>query len=799
MTRRLLRCFYIGLTVLCVLAWVGCSGGNSGSDAVGEPEPALVAQTYNEQCALCHRTASIADVAAVHSKDDNSPEGEITSVSVNAEGVVTVNFRLFESDNNLIPLAGTSANSIRFTLVKLVAGSNGDADRWVSYINRTETVDADTPGNAADGTDTPAGTSQLQATAERASTSGGVFTDNGDGSYSYQFSFAITSVTDPAVVAYEPSLPHRVAMQVSGNVDNAFLDFVPSGGSLSNTRSIVVNAACNDCHLKLGLHGGDRINLAYCVTCHNPGSTDANSGNTVDFKVMVHKIHMGENLPSVETLGQEYAIWGFGNNKHDYSEVVFPAGVRFPGLGDAGNTCAKCHQSGDAADSDDWNMVPTLEACSSCHDTISFTDPPADGYTLHSGGVQADNSRCANCHPATGGAAGIIDSHVIPARVAGQNFEYNIVGVTDAQGGSVDPGDFVTVRFSVTDPMNADASYDILAHPAFTSTSGGASRLALLIAWETSDISNTGSGNNYGQPISLNPLSTGSTPAIDNGDGTFSITADVSIPSNVAGSGVAAIEGHPAGDFDGDGTFSDRIPVTSVFQSFAIGGSSPDDRRAVVDIDDCNRCHGQLSLHGDNRTNEPQVCVICHNANATDRNRRPDDAASSADGKIEEAIDFKYMIHSIHAGSADVHGFREKGIVVYGFGGSVHDFSHVTLPAGTDNLRNCAGCHDDDSFALPLGAAVLPTTVLTGDDPEDPDDDTNITPTAAVCSSCHDGIEAKTHMSNEGGKFDFVAFAPEDTASDGASQTELCGPGPVSAQPGGHTERTDCCSCHSVQ
>lgn len=797
MIRRLIPCLFPGLTLLLVFAFIGCSGGNSKSQAVGVEEPELVAQTFNEKCSLCHRPDSIADLAVVHSGDDNSPEGEITAVTINA-GMVTVNFRLFESENNLIPLGGTGANSIRFTLAKLVPGSDGDADQWVSYINRTETLGADTPGNAPDGSDTPAGTSQVQATAERASASGGVFTDNGDGSYSYRFSFDISNVTSPAAVTYEPTLTHRVAMQVSDNVANAYLDFVPNGGALPNTRNIAVNASCNECHIKMGLHGGDRIQLAYCVTCHNPGSTDANSGNTVDFKVMVHKIHMGEHLPSVDELGWEYAIWGFGNSQHDYSEVVFPQDVRFPGLGQAGNTCAKCHSNGDASDSDNWNLVPTIEACVSCHDTTSFTDPPPTGFTLHTGGARSDNSRCAACHPASGRSRAVIDAHTIPIQVAGQMFEYNIVSVTDDSGGVVDPGDFVTVTFSVTDPTNADAPYDLLTHPAFT-TGGGVSRLAILIGWETSDINNTGSGNNYAQPISINPLSTGSTPATDNLDGTFSVTSSVAIPTNVTGSGVAAIEGHPAADTDGDGTYSDRIPVKNVAESFAITGASPEDRRVVVDIDNCNRCHGQLSLHGSNRTNEPQVCIICHNANATDLNRRPGDAASTPDGKIEEAIDFKYMIHSIHAGAEDVHGFREKGIVVYGFGGSVHDFSHVALPAGTDNLRNCTGCHDDDSFALPLNDGVLPTTVLTEADPQDPDDDKNITPTAAVCSSCHDGIEAKTHMSDEGGKFDFVAFAPEDSGTGGGSQTELCGPGPVSAQPGGHTERVDCCSCHSPQ
>ena len=75
------------------------------------------------------------------------------------------------------------------------------------------------------------------------------------------------------------------------------------------------------------------------MTCHNPGTTDANSGETVDFKVFIHKIHRGELLPAVQA-GGEYAIWGNANSKNDYSTVVFPQDIR---------NCAKCHTSADAA------------------------------------------------------------------------------------------------------------------------------------------------------------------------------------------------------------------------------------------------------------------------------------------------------------------------------------------------------------------------------------------------------------------------------------------------------------------
>ncbi len=785
----------VGTLVLFVaLALSGCSGGNSGADDGGGGQ-ALEAQTFDEGCALCHRAASIADVAVSHASVDGSVQGEITAVNI-AGGAVTISFRLFDPINNLIPVSGVAAADIRFAVAKIIPGTNGDADRWQSYINTTETKAAGAPGTAPDGTPTPDGTVAVQATAERASTTGGVFTDNGNGTYTYQVSFDITNVTTPLAVTYEPTLTHRVAMQVAGNAANAYLDFVPAGGAPTTTRNIAVNASCNECHIKLGLHGGDRIQIQYCVTCHNPGSTDANSGNTVDFKVMVHKIHYGEALPSINQNGWEYAIWGFGTSKNDYSTVVFPQDVRFPGLTAA--NCTKCHAAGDASDSANYLNVPTQEACTSCHDLTSFTDPPPAGFTLHSGGARTGNSSCAGCHPASGGTAGINDSHRIPARVAAQKYAYNIVGITDQNDvAQLDPGDFVKVTFSVTDPTNADAPYNILTAPQFTSRAGGASRLAILIGWSTTDYTNTGSGSVPAQPISINPLSIGPTPATDNGNGTFTVTSSVALPADVSGSGVVAIEGHPAAEtVAGSGVYNLRVPVKNVVRNFAVAGGGAVARRTVVNINSCNQCHGQLSLHGNNRTDEIQVCVICHNANATDIDVRPGGPATNADGKVEEAIDFKYMIHAIHAGAAAEHGFRENGIVVYGFGSSINDFSEVRMPAGLENLKNCTGCHTGSTFTVPINENALPTTVLTEAKLADPDDDKNITPTASVCASCHDGLAAKTHMTEQGGQFDFKAFAPTGGTGTGGSQTELCGPGPVSAQPAGHSTRVDCCSCH---
>ena len=78
-------------------------------------------------------------------------------------------------------------------------------------------------------------------------------------------------------------------------------------------------------------HGGGRVDVQYCVMCHNPGTTDANSGNVLTMQTMVHKIHAGRLLAAG---GQQYVIWGYRDSEHDYSEVGFPQDLR---------NCTVCH------------------------------------------------------------------------------------------------------------------------------------------------------------------------------------------------------------------------------------------------------------------------------------------------------------------------------------------------------------------------------------------------------------------------------------------------------------------------
>jgi OmcA/MtrC family decaheme c-type cytochrome len=696
----------------------------------------------------------------------------ITSVTINSPPVV--NFTV--TNEARVGMVGLTAADLRFNIAKLVPGSNGGPSTWQNYINRVV--------NGA-----------VQGSQERSAAgyAFGTLVDHVDGTYTYTFA---TDIKDPVAnpclapctdaagkaldISYQPGLTHRVTIQQANRAypkSAGAYDFVPAGGS-GTTRDIVASATCNQCHNQLTAHG-TRVDTRLCVTCHNPGSWVAGTPNTpVDFKVMIHKIHYnnaGTALPSVVG-GTPYVV-----NGTDFSKVVFPQDVR---------NCTKCHDgtpgvTNATAQGDNWKKQPSMEACGSCHDNIYFgaAPDPAKPYQIghpHPGGVMTDNSTCALCH-----AAGkftdrkdIVVAHNFPTRLkaAAAKFKYNIISVTPTTAGAMP-----VITFSVTDPTNADAPYDIKTATAFTS--GANSTLTVKLGWSTSDFGNDSSGLAFGQPVSINLLGNaavvaGATP------GTYTVTSTVAIPAGQTGTLRALMEGHPAGDVTTAGTFTDRLPVTSVFKDYAITGSVTA-RRVVVDVAKCNVCHGVLSLHGNNRTDEPGVCAVCHNPNATDAGRRPTTAGvltGGVDGKLEESIDLKTMIHGIHAGQTDKGGFRTKGITIYGFGGSVNDFSGVVFPG---KLSNCTNCHTETSYQLrgiwdaATANKILGTTVSSGALTADATDNLRITPTAAVCSSCHDGALTKTHIQDAGSGGNFSATQ----ATINTATLEICsichGPGKI--------------------
>ena len=312
--------------------------------------------------------------------------------------------------------------------------------------------------------------------------------DNQDGTYQYTFS---KSLIGDAEIPYDASLTHRVGLEIrtSPNLsptnipaNNAVFTFSPATGSLvaESGREIVDNDTCNACHDNLSFHGDARFDLQYCAMCHESYSYDAQSGNCIDLKVMIHKIHAGANLPSVQA-GGFYGIFGFGNTFADYSEVHFTQDLR---------NCQTCHQESDTdtPQASNWRVTVNREACGACHDNVNFETG------ANHGGVAATDDQCGSCHgpnsthqrgqPATAGRARN------PITEAGARFKYEVLKVADSA-----PGQAPTVTIRVVDPLNGNAPYDIKANPGPFQGDPGAS-LAVDIAWSTRpDFTNTGSGS----------------------------------------------------------------------------------------------------------------------------------------------------------------------------------------------------------------------------------------------------------------------------------------------------------------
>ena len=633
-------------------------------------------------------------------------------------------------------LTGLPAANLRFTIAQLSSGQNGSSSEWQSYITRDS-----------------AGIPDAQANTETATA--GTYTDNGDGTYNYTFSQALTAY--PAGPAYVESKIHRLGSEIrtsSGGflpfnipANNEPFDFLPTGGAVDDdeNRLIVNNDTCNACHDNLEFHGEARFDIEYCVTCHNPYSIDGDTvdeawGGTVDMKEMVHKIHYGENL------AEGYFIIGFGGRAHDYSDVVFTQDVR---------NCQTCHNDSnpEVPQASNWFKVQNRVACGSCHDDIDW----AAGD--HPGGIAfTDDTLCATCHgedsTVAGGNLRVMEAHRQPAREASERFQYNIISITDT-----DVGEFPVVEYSVTDPTNGDAPYDLLNDPEWTAC--GPSRLAVGIAWDTADYHNNDTGNSPGLGISMNAIDCfGGMPA-DLGGGVYSVTSAVAVPPTAGGSLAVTIDGHPAVDIDGS---LERIAVTNVVAYAPITDSEAMPRRNAVAIEKCDDCHNQLAMHGNNRTDNIEVCVTCHAPNVTDVNRRADQCASDL-GTDDTSVDMKYMIHAMHASGAIGVPYE-----VCGFGNSTHVYE-FTYPG---KLNNCEGCHLPGGYYPVDPAEVLGTTVDVGALVNSPIDDLVVSPNAVVCSSCHASELAANHMIQNGGDFNATKAADSTLISSGVETCALC-------------------------
>ena len=606
---------------------------------------------------------------------------QITKVEIPADKKPVVTFQITDDKGGQLRPADLDANSIRFALARLVMDEGSGLTHYESFLTReVKGTEFTFKGEKKQ----PAAATATQAALDQ----GGKVTEV-DGGYTYVFSNTLTAEVAPTATLVAGGQASRNSR---ASVANAIFPFVPAGGT-PISREVVKTDNCNRCHDPLVAHGA-RIETQYCVLCHSPQSTDPQSGNTVDFKVMVHKIHAGETLPSVEA-GTPYFI---GGDTHNFSDVAFPQDLR---------NCTTCHDG--AKDGDNWKTAPSAAACGSCHDDVNFQTGEN-----HPGGPQPNDAACKMCHKPDGQEFDISVSgaHTLPnASKQFRGVKFELVSASDTQ-----PGQSPTVVFNVKDNAGKAITPAEMASLSFT------------LAGPTSDYA-----NRWTESAMTRTVEAG---------GNLQYTFSAAIPADAKGTFAIGVEGFITATLTkADGSTllgADKTSPLVVRDAgynqvvyVPVTDAKAAARRVVVLRDNCNRCHQDLgnpaglSVHGGLRRNT-EYCVLCHNPNATDEARRP------AYKMPPETISFDVLIHRLHTGKN-----LGEPYVIYGFGNTAVDFSGVAYPG---KRNDCAKCHDKASYTLPLAKAVLPVTVSrTGATVS------TTLPATAACTACHNSAAAKGH------------------------------------------------------
>ncbi|MFT3694461.1 MAG: OmcA/MtrC family decaheme c-type cytochrome [Kofleriaceae bacterium] len=666
-----------------------------------------------------------------------------------ANSAATVSFTL--TDDKGVPLDvngrltdGTIATS--FVLAQLGVEDDGSPAQYTAYTTKQVTSGSNV------------------ATQVMPESSGTLKTvDVTAGTYTYTFQAPLTGFA-AARTQTVAALAVRTPSSGGEAIGNATFSIVPAGG-VPAVREEVQDGTCNNCHRGLEMHGNRWTSTAQCILCHQPQASDPVTGNTLDFKVMVHRIHQGNALPSV-IAGTPYQIAGYMGVMSDFSTVGFPETAPVSTAGSSGivasgtQRCTACHAG---ALGDRWKTEPAREACTSCHDNISFSQPVPTGKVLHGGGTQPDNAPCGVCHAPTGSIAGVTDVHFIGLLSANRpTVELAIQTITNTG-----PGQTPTLTFTAS--VNG-APANLVSTPLTS--------LTATIAGPNTDITSEWQARIQGTGA------VGTLTLVDAATGlhSYAFPASAAIPPAATGSYTVGLEG-----FTQPVSTGPRYAAINPVLAFAVTDSAAQPRRQIVALASCNKCHNQLSAHGGSRTN-PNYCVLCHSPGGYDSAGAPRFQGTS--NVVAEALDFRHMLHKVHAG--------EQLSQSYGMGGfplpsttnpaGTHvDFSDIRYPAP---LTSCAACHTSTNWTLPLANSTAYAPTVTGYMSCDPAGGSNAAAycaspywtvtsttqqpvTTSACTSCHDapytlahaqlnttpvGVEACATCHGSGMAYDVQAF-----------------------------------------
>jgi OmcA/MtrC family decaheme c-type cytochrome len=661
----------------------------------------------------------------------------VVSAKIASDGTISVDYKLTDPNGAPLDLSGVVTPgpiSLSFLAAYIPKGQQ----QYTSYIVRTATA-------------VSGGATATQATGD----SGGSTRTVAVGEYIYTYGTKAPS-------GFDPTDTNRIGIYGSRNLTEWDLgtnyadttyDFVPAGGT-PTPRDIVRNPDCDQCHglpngmtsptgsAGLAAHGGSRRSVQLCIICHQPQTSDPNTGNSLDMKVFIHDIHAGSSLPSVQA-GTAYKIIGFQNSVNDFSTVVYPANIQ---------RCETCHNpKNGAAQTNAWLTTPTAAACGSCHDDVNFMS----GLN-HPGGPQSDDSQCARCHIAQGTPfdASIMGAHVVASDTKltyplNPDTLVSSVVVTMTGITSTLAGQKPQVAFTVKDENGNPLSMSSLEDLSFT------------MAGPNSDYGNT----SFGSDVTTSGYVTeDGTVATCDSSSNCVYTFLHAVPANATGSYSIAVESERLETVLPGTVIEMQVETGTPNQVmyFSVDGSVVEPRRTVVATANCNDCHVYLQGHGARR-NDTQYCVMCHNPSDTDASTRSSSSVASDTTLPPQGINMPLMVHKIHTGENLKTQFGQDYIVV-GFGGSHHDFgaAFASVPASISNTgvrypamgptgavqdtAECYMCHTSGSEAvLPIGKNAV----------ADPQGLENPAPAVtSACTACHLNQSTYAHAaSNTDAKF----------------------------------------------
>ncbi len=231
----------------------------------------------------------------------------------------------------------------------------------------------------------------------------GLVLDGAVGSYAFTLPPLPTSASGSYAIGLEgylqpagPSGPKYAALNPVAYV--AVTDPAPAP-----RRTVVERAKCNGCHYDITAHGGTRRSPEYCVLCHTAGMVGdegaprfqvaATIVPSLSFKVLVHKLHRGNQL------AQGYVVGGSPapspqnpqGTPIDFGKVEYPGDLR---------ACWACHAATSYLPPLPLGLLPTVTA-----ETLTCSDAPAvpaaycvSRSVASSALMQPIGAACTACH-----------------------------------------------------------------------------------------------------------------------------------------------------------------------------------------------------------------------------------------------------------------------------------------------------------------------------------------------------------------------------------------------------------------